>query len=157
MTLAESTNINNDQNQQSSDKTNEGWEDGSTPAVRSNVVITNKNSVAELLDMNALEERRREQDDIAERMRLEETKAALAAAREGMEKEAQRLKEEQDQKKKVEETPTSNGEGNTGKWVPVHLRNRPSAALGNSRLMMSKARGKSALPDTGDAMPSDCG
>lgn len=149
MTLAENTNISNDQNQQSSDKNNEGWEDG---AIRSNVVITNKNSVAELLDMNALEERRREQDDIAERMRLEETKAALAAARKGMQKEGQRLKNEQQQKKKVEVAPAASSDGNLGKWVPVHLRSKPSAALGNSRLMMSKARGKSALPDTGDAM-----
>jgi len=47
----------------------------------------------ELLDMKALELNRSEQDDIAERMRVEETRAQLAAAKAGMEKEAQRLRE----------------------------------------------------------------
>lgn len=102
--------------------------------------------------MNALEERRREQDDVAERMRVEETRAALAAAREGMEKEAQRLKDEQTKKEVVAAPTSDSGVGTGGKWVPVHLRGGTSAALGNSRLMMSKARGKSAIPDTGDAM-----
>jgi len=143
---------NNDSALQSSDKkVDEGWEEATINRVN---VVSNKNAVTELLDMNALEERRREQDDVAEKMRLEETKAALEAARIGMENEGKRLKEEEERKKQGVVAPVvvSSGGDTKGKWVPVHLRGKPSAALGNSRLMMSKARGKSAMPNTGDEM-----
>ena len=137
------------------EKDDEGWVDQTTQTV-SNTVITTRGTVSELLDMNALEERRREQDDVVERMRVEETKAALAAAREGMEKEAQRLKDKQEKKNMKEASVNSNNDSasasNGGKWVPVHKRTGVSPALGNSRLMMNKARGKSSLPDTEDAM-----
>merc|ERR1712071_45854 len=71
------------------------------------------------------------------------------------EKEAQRLK--QAKNKQEAKNSTSNGisggePGNKGKWVPVHLRGSSNPALGNSSLMMSKARGKSSIPDTEDAM-----
>lgn len=147
----ENTIINNESVVQSSDKkSDEGWEEATINRVN---VVSNKNSVTELLDMNALEERRREQDDVAERMRVEETRAALEAARIGMEKEAQRLKDEEEKKKQTSAAPVSSDGGDkSGKWVPVHLRGNPSAALGNSRMMMSKARGKSSIPDTGDEM-----
>ena len=115
---------------------------------------------AELMDMNALKLKRNEQDDIAERLRVEETKAKLAAARDGMEKEAQRLKDEKEAKelKKKEQVNKASGGrfgaaavgvsagiggGGGGKWVPVHMRNsmgsgasRPSlgvAGAGSSR------------------------
>lgn len=59
-----------------------------------------------------------EQEDIAEKLRVEETKKKLAAAREGMEREAQRIKEE---KEKKEEQATSSRFGAAaaggGKWV----------------------------------------
>lgn len=69
-----------------------------------------------------------EQEDIAEKLRVEETKAKLKAAKEGMEREAQRLKEEKDKK---EEQATSSrfgaaaaaGAGSGGKWVPSRMRN----------------------------------
>ena len=61
----------------------------------------------ELLDMKALKKKRNEEDDIAERMRVEETKAKLAAAKEGMAKEAERLREEKEAK-------TSGGGGGGG-------------------------------------------
>lgn len=89
----------------------------------------------ELLDMKALDSKRRGQDDIAERMRVEETKAKLAAAREGMEKEAQRLakeKEEKQVKKQASAAPASSRFGaaaanltdpSATRWVPSHLRN----------------------------------
>jgi len=48
-------------------------------------------ATTELLDMKALEKKRNEEDDIAERMRVEETRAQLAAAKEGMAKQAERL------------------------------------------------------------------
>jgi predicted nucleic acid-binding Zn ribbon protein len=119
----------------------------------------------ELLDMKALELNRSEQDDIAERMRVEETRAQLAAAKAGMEKEAQRLREEQEAKeakRKERETVQSSrfgaaaaslsGEssGIGGKWVPPHMRNAapPSRSsgmgIGSSRFgnaMVSPAPG----------------
>lgn len=68
-----------------------------------------------------------EQEDIVEKLRVEETKAKLAAAREGMEREAQRIK---DDKEKKEEVVTSARFGNAaagmsgvgGKYVPSHKR-----------------------------------
>jgi len=102
--------------------------------------------------MKALEKKRNEQDDIAERLRVEETKAKLAAARDGMEKEGQRLKEAKEAKTQPKSTGTSVGasaggggsrfgkasanmfgggggvasgvasESAKGKWVPPHLR-----------------------------------
>jgi hypothetical protein len=119
----------------------------------------------ELLDMKALELNRSEQDDIAERMRVEETRAQLAAAKAGMEKEAQRLREEQEAKeakRKEREAAQSSrfgaaaaslsGEssGIGGKWVPPHMRNAapPSRSqgmgIGSSRFgnaMVSPAPG----------------
>jgi len=123
------------------------WDDGAhtkqfqKPATNSNVVNTNTGGggAAELLDMKALEKKRNEQDDIAERLRVEETKAKLKAAKEGMEKEGQRLKEAKEQKgfKPVPSTGGSRfgkasanmfggsaggSESTNGKWVPPHLR-----------------------------------
>lgn len=66
-----------------------------------------------------------EQDAIAEKLRVQETKKKLAAAREGMEREAQRLKEE---KEKKEEAATSSrfgaaaAAGSGGKWVSSRVR-----------------------------------
>ena len=72
-----------------------------------------------------------EQEDIAEKLRVEETRAKLAAAREGMEREAQRIKEEKE-KKELEVTSSrfgnaaaglsSSSAGGGGKWVPSRLR-----------------------------------
>lgn len=115
------------------------------PAATSAVVNTNTGGggAAELLDMKALEKKRNEQDDIAERLRVEETKAKLAAAREGMEKEGQRLKEAKEAKNQPKTTaaPATGGgsrfgkasanmfgasagaaDSGKGKWVPPHLR-----------------------------------
>jgi len=124
--------------------TNDTWDDEALAAAtggRKAVSTTSASSgsgatgggggaTTELLDMKALEVKRREQDDVAERMRVEETKAQLAAAKEGMEREAQRLKDEADAKKKKEEdkkagiaTPSPGmGGGMGGRWVPRHLR-----------------------------------
>lgn len=54
--------------------------------------------VAELLDMQSLQERRNAEDNVAERLRIEETKAQLAKAKEGMAKEAERLAAEKEAK-----------------------------------------------------------
>lgn len=70
-----------------------------------------------------------EQADIADKLRVEETKAKLAAARKGMEREAQRIKEEKE-KKEEKLTYTRFGAaaaaGGGGKWVS---RSRAGAGL----------------------------
>jgi hypothetical protein len=70
-----------------------------------------------------------DEQDIAERLRVEETRAQLAAAREGMAREAQRVKEEKE-KKELAATSRMGGAGAAGgsggdtggKWVPSRLR-----------------------------------
>jgi len=135
-----STTIKNDKVQRD-DKATEGgdWDDVALAAKFqksvSTVTTTSSGGAAELLDMKALEKKRNEQDDIAERLRVEDTKAALAAAREGMEKEGQRLKEEKEAKLQTRPDGTasrfgaasanilgSSAGGSGGKWVPPHLR-----------------------------------
>jgi len=122
----------------------EDWATPEQKAPTTNKLHPKRGAVTELLDMNALEARRREEDDVVERLRVEQTKAALNSARVGMEKEALRLKEEEEAKKfkTVTKAPTRSNIGGGGtKWLPPHLRGGPSAALGNSRSMFSKARG----------------
>lgn len=153
-------------------KDDDGWEDPIvTVAPTSNV---KKNAVAELLDMNALRNERMDQDNIAERMRVEETKAALAAARTGMKNEAKRLKEIEENKRNAEEERkaaierkrqekeqeafSSGGGGgnrfgvaaaNVGgvKWVPPHMRGAKTRVTGSAI-----SSGSSKLVDTKDAM-----
>lgn len=112
---------------------------------------------SELMDMKALELKRNEQDDIAERLRVEETKAQLAAAKAGMEKEAQRLKDEKEFKeiKKAENAaprPSGlGGAGGSGKWVPVHMRNSAASrpAMGSSMGGSSRFGNVSGVSTTG--------
>ena len=101
------------------------------------VVVTS----SEILDVKTLSQTTREEsDNIQERLKLEETKAALQAAREGMERQAQRLKEEEQQQQTTAATTTTrtttpssgrfsaaaaniSGVSSSGaKWVPPHLR-----------------------------------
>lgn len=131
------------------------WDDAALAAATTKTLsVTAGGATAELLDMKALEST--ESDNIAERMRVEETKAALQAARDGMEREAARLKEEQEKKKESgKPAPTaagstssrfgaagasfgdSNGGGMGSKWVPPHLR---SGGVGVSGLGSSRER-----------------
>lgn len=89
---------------------------------------------AEVLDFKSIGPKRGKTDNIAEKLRVEETKAQLAAAREGMEREAARLKEEQERKEQEKKdaaaksrfgaaaTPGGGG-GSTGiKWVSSRVR-----------------------------------
>jgi len=114
------------------------WDDEALAASYSRKGAVAAASTAEVLDMKAFDAKRRDQDDIAERMRLEETKAQLAAAREGMEREAQRLKEERERKREETKKPESraiggiSGIGAGGKWVPPHMR----SGSGLSRVRM---------------------
>jgi len=94
----------------------------------STTVVVNEK---EILDVKTLSQNTQEQsDNIKERLKLEETKAALQAARDGMEREAQRLREEEQ-----DQTMTTVGSGRFsaaaatmdststgGKWVPPHMR-----------------------------------
>ena len=87
--------------------------------------------VTELLDMQALNAKRNVQDDVAERLRIEETKAALARAKEGMAKEAERLAADKAEKEAQAAARSDGGGasggsalggaiggGGGGKWVP---------------------------------------
>ena len=67
----------------------------STAASGDNAHVAPAASSGVVLDYKSLAPKRGTgSDNIAEKLRLEETKAQLAAAREGMEREAQKLKEE---------------------------------------------------------------
>jgi hypothetical protein len=87
--------------------------------------------------MKSMDPKRSDQGYIAEKLRVEETKAQLASAREGMERQAAKLKDDRDTKdaKKAEKNASipsnprfgaaaaSMGAGGTGaKWLPPHLR-----------------------------------
>lgn len=82
--------------------------------------------VAELLDMQSLQARRNAEDNVAERLRIEETKAQLAKAKEGMAKEGERLAAEKEAKTftRAGPAPGARGMGGStgGKWVPSHMR-----------------------------------
>mmetsp|Transcript_6531 Transcript_6531/g.7465 ORF Transcript_6531/g.7465 Transcript_6531/m.7465 type:complete len:320 (+) Transcript_6531:93-1052(+) len=141
-TLASTSIAENDSNQNTNNtKSNVGtadgpsssaggqWDDEALAASYSRKGLNAVVSTAEVLDMKAFDAKRRDQDDIAERMRVEETKAQLAAAREGMEREAQRLKQEREKKQeesKKPDVPRSGGGlggfGGGSKWVPPHMR-----------------------------------
>ena len=58
-------------------------------------------------------------DNIAEKLRIEETKAQLAAARQGMERQAQKLAEE---KEKAAAAAAEKTAATGGRWVAPHLR-----------------------------------
>lgn len=107
--------------------------------------------------------KRNEQEDIAEKLRVEETKKQLEAARIGMEKEAQRLKEEQaaaEAKKREREANrfgaaaanVGSGIGGGSKWVPSRMRNTmPSPSVGASRFgAAATATGYQKKVDTKD-------
>lgn len=118
----------------------EQWDDEALAAKISRKTAPTANAPAELLDMKALDSKRREQDDIAERMRVEETKAALAAAKEGMEREAERLKEEAEFKqvpdtKKV--APRFAAAADGGRWLPPHMRSGGGGASISMRSRMA--------------------
>ncbi|KAL3943910.1 MAG: hypothetical protein SGBAC_002027 [Bacillariaceae sp.] len=108
---------------------NDQWDEKKLAAKAARKTAVANASAAELLDMKALDLKGNEQDGIAEKLRIEETKAQLAAAKEGMVREAQKLKEERG--KKDSEAPANKPRfgaaaaglaANGGKWVPRHMR-----------------------------------
>jgi len=85
--------------------------------------------------MRALQQKRREQDDVAERLRIEQTKAVLQKAKAGMEREAKRVEGEKEKKAAAVASrfsvPAANlgigmgsatSSGGVGKWVPPNRR-----------------------------------
>lgn len=134
------------------DDGNEQWDDealaaattrknAATVAIPSSAVTSKDLAV----DIKALDLKGSYNDelDIAERLRLEETRAQLAAAREGMEREAQRMKEEKEKKELAASTrmgasATGGSGGDTGgKWVPSRLRAGGSSLTTGERFGMA--------------------
>lgn len=130
-------------------ETGEQWDDAALAAtLRKGTAVASTNT-AELLDMKSLDLKRSEQGDIAEKLRVEETKAQLAAAKAGMEAEAQRLKEEREKKGQQKEEAVgaskprfgaaAAGMVGGGKWVPPHMRG--SGGLEPTRFGMGMGMG----------------
>jgi len=136
---------NTDGDDQWADTSGGGWGSNTNKATTTS---SSGPKVAELLDMQALNTMRSAQDDVAERLRIEETKAALARAKEGMEKEAERLvaeKEAKEAKAAARASGSSMASGASGgKWVPAHIRN----AGGGSRFG-SATRGPASMDGAG--------
>jgi hypothetical protein len=128
----------NNQAQADVSKTAEQWDDEALAAATYKKGATAASTGSGgLADMKSMDPKRSDQGYIKEKMRVEETKAQLAAAREGMERQAAQLKvdkEKKDEKKQANQgSITSNprfgaaaasmSAGGTGtKWLPPHLR-----------------------------------
>jgi hypothetical protein len=132
----------------------EQWDDEALAAtlVQKKAVAANS---SELLDMKALDLKGSEKGDIQEKLRVEENKAKLAAAKQGMEKEAQRLKDEKEKKEQggTSTTPSTGsrfgaaraGMAGGAKWTPPHMR-----AGGTSLSSRMGMGGPAAKVDTED-------
>mmetsp|Transcript_24868 Transcript_24868/g.71917 ORF Transcript_24868/g.71917 Transcript_24868/m.71917 type:complete len:354 (+) Transcript_24868:60-1121(+) len=140
----------------------EEWDDAKI--TKGGAIAVGAGATTELLDMKALQKKRNEEDDIAERMRVEETRAQLAAAKEGMAKQAERLKEAKEAKKNgtgggAGAGPSAGGSrfgaaaasigggggvsgaGGKSKWVPPHMRGAGSAIRGPASMPMGGGPG----------------
>jgi len=118
----------------------EQWDDDALAATLTRkTATTGAGSTSELMDMKALDPKRNEHDNIAEKLRLEENKAKLAAAREGMEREAQRLKDDKEKKKEAASAAAPRfgaaaAAVGGAKWVPPHMRAGGSGTLPKIRM-----------------------
>jgi hypothetical protein len=134
----------------------DGWSDAVTAwggnTTNTAAVNNGVEKVAELLDMQSIKD-----VDVAEKLRIEETKAQLARAKEGMAKEAERLERE---KKEKEEKKTSALQANAaaadsgGKWIPSHLRGssiRGPAVMGSGITNKPNVSDSELFPDLADA------
>jgi len=120
-------------------------------------------AVGELLDMSALNARRAVEDDIVERLRIEETRGMLRGAAA-----AQKKLEEDEAERKEGKAPKAAPRAlgapvaapaapADGKWIPAHMRNRsaagperaPGQAMGLGAAM-GRMRMSSKKVDTGD-------
>jgi len=143
---------------------NDGWED-EAPITGSTYSISKKGAsgTTELLDMRALQQKRREQDDVAERLRIEETRAVLQRAKLGMEREAKRLEEERaaaEAKKssrllstaapQAPATTNTSAVGVSDKWIPPNKRGlattmATSSTFGRMSGLPEKSKGYSSI------------
>lgn len=133
----------------------EQWDDEALAATLTRkTATTGGGTTSELMDMKALDPKRNEQDNIAEKLRVEENKAKLAAAKEGMEREAARLKEEQEKKKEAAASAAPRfgaaaaGMGGGSKWVPPHMRAGGAGTL--PKIRMGAGGGAPHKVDTAD-------
>lgn len=94
-------------------------------------------SAPEVLDMKSFAQNKGS-ENISEKLRVEATKAQLAAAREGMEREASRAKAEKERKeqeaKEKEAAKAAPSGGGGGIWVSARLRAAQSANLPKMRM-----------------------
>jgi len=135
------------------EKESEQWDDAALAATLTRkTATTSSGTTSELMDFKPIDPKRNEHDDIAEKLRIEENKAKLAAAKEGMKREAARLQEEKEKKAEKHAAPTSSrfaaaaAGGAGGKWVPPHMR-----AGGLPKIRMGAAGGAmSTKVDTQD-------
>jgi hypothetical protein len=136
----------------------EHWDDEALAAstFRRNVVAVSSSTAptAGVLDMKSMDIKRTDPDSIAEKLRVEETKAQLAAAREGMEREAAKLKEERERKEQAKLDAEKSRFGAaasaaaSGTWVAPHRRINPSApSLMSNRMSNSSANQKLDVQD----------
>jgi hypothetical protein len=118
--------------------------------------------------MKSMDPKRSDQGYIKEKMRVEETKAQLAAAREGMERQAAQLKvdkEKKNEKKQANQgsipsnsnprfgaaAASMSGAGGTGtKWLPPHLRAGGGGASMTRAPMPGSIGGRFQKVDTAD-------
>ncbi|EJK72453.1 hypothetical protein THAOC_06018, partial [Thalassiosira oceanica] len=113
--------------------------------------------------MQALSQQRKGEDDVAERLRIEETKAQLARAKEGMAKEAERVaaeKEAKEAKKQGGGGPVApsgglGGGGAGGKWVPSHMRGAGGGSSIRGPASMPSVRGPASMDGSGFQRPVD--
>ena len=117
---------------------------------KKNLSVTNTTSTgtAGVLDMKSLDPKRSDPDNIAEKLRLQETKAQLAAAREGME--AAKLKEERERKERAAKVETKSRFGvaaSSGIWVAPHLRSSGTATMSRSRVGIGSTSQKLDVQD----------
>lgn len=117
---------------------------------------TTTTSSNEILDMKTTyESQLNEKVGIQEKLRLEETRKQLAAAREGMKKQEEKLKEEAEAKKRKEQEELearnafSGGADAGGKWVPSRIRTAGAGVGGSSRPIGLGRMGVGGLSSTG--------
>lgn len=112
------------------DSNNKDWDDETASTAVSAVRSAPADSSAAVLDMKT-HGSNAEAENIAEKLRVEATKKQLAAAREGMEREALKLKEEREKEKGGKRTAPTVG---TGRPMFSHLRGAGAGGLSRTRL-----------------------
>ena len=119
-----------------------GWDD---EALASTMVLGSAAVVGTTEQIRALE--LQEDKEMSEKVKIEETKAALAAARQGMERQAAARQAEVQARKAKSEGPAA---ARGTKWVPRHLRNKPIRPMGGQSAALDVADNE-LFPDLASA------